>query len=212
MLEYAQRKNLTYQFTITPNSILGRETASIIDARIYGNVTRFISHSCNPCLSPFWFIRHSESSREFPQLGFVFNRDVVAGNEVKFLTTIPIECLFVVSIDYGEGYWNEIAVDCCCGSFGCRKPSSKTTYWTKESSDRAKTCENAEEKVNSRIVQEALLCRKRLELVRRGKSVEDAIRLLPTKRRPRKRTNVHPFHPEDRCPSPLTMPMIETLD
>lgn len=117
-----------------------------------------------------------------------------------------------MGIDYGDNYWDGIGINCCCGSFECRKPSGETTYWTQESSERAKACEEAEEQVASRMVQEALLCRKRLELVRKGKSVEEAILLLPTKRGSRKRAKARPFHPEDRCSSPLTMPIIETLD
>ena len=150
------------------------------------NASRFLNHSCNPCLSPFIFVRESVNSRQFPQLGFFFISDVVPGMEI--------------TIHYGENYWDNAAYDCSCGTSNCHKPSRSTTYRNMEDSDRVKAVHRKENKLNKRLVQEAKACKQRMEHLKQGKTMEQAMQLVPafhTKDKP-KRIKNYGFY--DRCP------------
>ncbi|KAL1138787.1 hypothetical protein AAG570_008849, partial [Ranatra chinensis] len=78
-----------------------------IDARRYGNITRFINHSCKPNLLPVRvFIGHHDL--HFPRIAFFANRDIPANEELGF--------------DYGEKFWiiKCKLFTCKCGTESCR--------------------------------------------------------------------------------------------
>ncbi|XP_012253973.2 histone-lysine N-methyltransferase EHMT1 isoform X2 [Athalia rosae] len=78
-----------------------------IDARRYGNLARFINHSCAPNLLPVRvFVEHQDL--HFPKIAFFANRDIDADEELGF--------------DYGEKFWiiKCKSFTCTCGAEACR--------------------------------------------------------------------------------------------
>nr|CAB3241457.1 histone-lysine N-methyltransferase EHMT1 [Phallusia mammillata] len=78
-----------------------------IDARSYGNVSRFINHLCEPNLIPIRvFVEHHDI--RFPRLAFFTTRDIKANEELGF--------------DYGERFWDVKCrqFTCHCGSANCK--------------------------------------------------------------------------------------------
>ncbi|XP_036142402.1 histone-lysine N-methyltransferase EHMT2 isoform X2 [Monomorium pharaonis] len=87
-----------------------------IDARRYGNIARFINHSCAPNLLPVRvFVEHQDL--HFPRIAFFANRDIEADEELGF--------------DYGEKFWiiKCKSFTCTCGAENCRY-SEKTIQVT----------------------------------------------------------------------------------
>ncbi|XP_015608564.1 histone-lysine N-methyltransferase EHMT2 isoform X2 [Cephus cinctus] len=87
-----------------------------IDARRYGNLARFINHSCAPNLLPVRvFVEHQDL--HFPRIAFFANRDIEADEELGF--------------DYGEKFWiiKCKSFTCTCGAENCRY-SEKTIQVT----------------------------------------------------------------------------------
>lgn len=87
-----------------------------IDARRYGNVARFINHSCAPNLLPVrLFVEHQDL--HFPRIAFFANRNIEADEELGF--------------DYGEKFWiiKCKSFTCTCGAETCRY-SKKTIQVT----------------------------------------------------------------------------------
>ncbi|XP_054271745.1 histone-lysine N-methyltransferase EHMT2-like isoform X2 [Macrosteles quadrilineatus] len=78
-----------------------------IDARKYGNIARFINHSCEPNLLPVRvFIDHQDL--HFPRIAFFANQDIQANDELAF--------------DYGEKFWiiKRNMFTCTCGAEKCK--------------------------------------------------------------------------------------------
>ncbi|XP_051167228.1 histone-lysine N-methyltransferase EHMT2 [Leptopilina boulardi] len=87
-----------------------------IDARRYGNVARFINHSCAPNLLPVrLFVEHQDL--HFPRIAFFANQNIEADEELGF--------------DYGEKFWiiKCKSFTCTCGAESCRY-SKKTIQAT----------------------------------------------------------------------------------
>nr|XP_026691629.1 histone-lysine N-methyltransferase EHMT1 [Ciona intestinalis] len=81
-----------------------------IDARNYGNVSRFINHLCEPNLIPIRvFVGHHDI--RFPILAYFTTREIQAGEELGF--------------DYGERFWDVKCrqFTCQCGSPVCKYSS-----------------------------------------------------------------------------------------
>nr|XP_018903035.1 PREDICTED: histone-lysine N-methyltransferase EHMT2 isoform X1 [Bemisia tabaci]XP_018903036.1 PREDICTED: histone-lysine N-methyltransferase EHMT2 isoform X1 [Bemisia tabaci] len=82
-----------------------------IDARRYGNIARFINHSCVPNLQPVRvFIGHQDL--RFPRIAFFANRDIQPYEELGF--------------DYGEKFWiiKYKSFTCTCKAKTCRYSTS----------------------------------------------------------------------------------------
>ncbi|XP_021380179.1 mucin-17-like isoform X2 [Mizuhopecten yessoensis] len=89
-----------------------------IDARRYGNISRFVNHLCEPNLIPVKvFVEHQDL--RFPRICFFSSRDIKADEELGF--------------DYGEKFWmiKWKQFTCACGSPKC-KYSSETIQKTLE--------------------------------------------------------------------------------
>ncbi|XP_066245089.1 histone-lysine N-methyltransferase EHMT1 isoform X1 [Euwallacea similis] len=85
-----------------------RETDSFcIDAKFYGNFSRFINHSCLPNLYPIKvFIDHHDL--RFPRIALFSKRDIAANEELSF--------------DYGDKFWLVKCklFTCHCGTEQCK--------------------------------------------------------------------------------------------
>ncbi|XP_039624673.1 histone-lysine N-methyltransferase EHMT2 isoform X2 [Polypterus senegalus] len=78
-----------------------------IDARYYGNISRFINHLCDPNIIPVRvFMLHQDL--RFPRIAFFSSRDIQAGQELGF--------------DYGDRFWDIKSkyFTCQCGSEKCK--------------------------------------------------------------------------------------------
>ncbi|XP_063216055.1 histone-lysine N-methyltransferase EHMT2 isoform X2 [Bacillus rossius redtenbacheri] len=78
-----------------------------IDARDYGNITRFINHMCLPNLTSVRvFVEHQDL--HFPRIALFANRDIEANEELGY--------------DYGEKFWiiKCKSFTCMCGDESCR--------------------------------------------------------------------------------------------
>uniref|UniRef100_A0A673VBS0 [histone H3]-lysine(9) N-methyltransferase n=1 Tax=Suricata suricatta TaxID=37032 RepID=A0A673VBS0_SURSU len=82
-----------------------------IDARFYGNVSRFINHHCEPNLVPVRVFMSHQDLR-FPRIAFFSTRLIEAGEQLGF--------------DYGERFWDIKGklFSCRCGSPKCRHSST----------------------------------------------------------------------------------------
>ncbi|KAM6399913.1 histone-lysine N-methyltransferase EHMT1 isoform 2-T2 [Rhynochetos jubatus] len=82
-----------------------------IDARFYGNVSRFINHLCEPNLIPVRVFMSHQDLR-FPRIAFFSTRHIEAGEEIGF--------------DYGDRFWDIKGkyFSCQCGSPKCKHSSS----------------------------------------------------------------------------------------
>ncbi|NXS99889.1 EHMT1 methyltransferase, partial [Jacana jacana] len=82
-----------------------------IDARFYGNISRFINHLCEPNLIPVRVFMSHQDLR-FPRIAFFSTRRIEAGEELGF--------------DYGDRFWDIKGkyFSCQCGSPKCKHSSS----------------------------------------------------------------------------------------
>ncbi|XP_072096794.1 histone-lysine N-methyltransferase EHMT1-like isoform X4 [Mobula birostris] len=78
-----------------------------IDARYYGNVSRFVNHLCEPNLIPVRVFMSHQDLR-FPRIAFFSSRDIKCGEELGF--------------DYGDRFWDIKSkyFTCQCGSEKCK--------------------------------------------------------------------------------------------
>uniref|UniRef100_A0A8C4Q5B4 Euchromatic histone-lysine N-methyltransferase 1a n=1 Tax=Eptatretus burgeri TaxID=7764 RepID=A0A8C4Q5B4_EPTBU len=78
-----------------------------IDARHYGNISRFINHLCEPNLIPVRVFMCHQDLR-FPRIAFFSSKHIASGEELGF--------------DYGERFWDIKSryFTCQCGSEKCK--------------------------------------------------------------------------------------------
>ncbi|KAI6214592.1 hypothetical protein M3Y94_00286600 [Aphelenchoides besseyi] len=157
LLGHERTNNVRYQYSIQNKG--DEESMPVIDAKLTSNISRFINHSCDPSLSPFIFVRSTKSSIRFPQIGFVANQDIIAGQEV--------------TISYGNGYWELSGMECYCGRTKCIKPSIETKFSNKAEFDRAELEEKEETSRNQQLVDEYRRCKQRMEMIKQGFTVKE---------------------------------------
>uniref|UniRef100_A0A8D0GIF1 [histone H3]-lysine(9) N-methyltransferase n=1 Tax=Sphenodon punctatus TaxID=8508 RepID=A0A8D0GIF1_SPHPU len=82
-----------------------------IDARFYGNISRFINHLCEPNLIPVRVFMSHQDLR-FPRIAFFSSRHIEAGEEIGF--------------DYGDRFWDIKGkyFSCQCSSPKCKHSSA----------------------------------------------------------------------------------------
>ncbi|KAJ7308066.1 hypothetical protein JRQ81_008571 [Phrynocephalus forsythii] len=100
-----------------------------IDARFYGNISRFINHFCEPNLIAVRVFMSHQDLR-FPRIAFFSSRNIQAGEEIGF--------------DYGERFWNIKGkyFSCLCGSLKCRHSSSALSLRLASPASSQETLEN----------------------------------------------------------------------
>ncbi|KAL0163022.1 hypothetical protein M9458_042418, partial [Cirrhinus mrigala] len=78
-----------------------------VDARFYGNISRFINHHCEPNLFPCRVFTSHQDLR-FPHIAFFACKNINAGDELGF--------------DYGDHFWDVKGklFSCQCGSSKCK--------------------------------------------------------------------------------------------
>ncbi|XP_054849660.1 histone-lysine N-methyltransferase EHMT1-like [Eublepharis macularius] len=108
--EAGQRQEDTYYFVVDMQT--GQECC--LDGRFYGNVGRFLNHSCQPNLVGV----QVAVGQEVPGIAFFSTRPIRAGEELGF--------------DYGDKFWEVKGEGCAClcGSPTCRYqvPRSAPSY------------------------------------------------------------------------------------
>eukprot|EP00698_Gefionella_okellyi_P023871 TRINITY_DN8276_c0_g1_i1.p1 TRINITY_DN8276_c0_g1~~TRINITY_DN8276_c0_g1_i1.p1 ORF type:complete len:922 (-),score=152.88 TRINITY_DN8276_c0_g1_i1:1619-4384(-) len=82
-----------------------------IDATVFGNVGRFLNHSCDPNVAPRRFFVHHRH-QIFPRIAFFSTRHIPAGTELNYDYGSPTQ----ISVDGGAGDW----MACNCGARNCR--------------------------------------------------------------------------------------------
>ncbi|XP_077457853.1 histone-lysine N-methyltransferase EHMT1a isoform X3 [Stigmatopora argus] len=101
--EANNRENDSFLFTLNDKV----DDVHCIDARLFGNIGRFINHLCEPnLLAVKVFTMHQDM--RFPRIAFFSNKTIKAGNQIGF--------------DYGDHYWmvKSKYMSCECGSPMCR--------------------------------------------------------------------------------------------
>ncbi|KAG8541865.1 hypothetical protein GDO81_006759 [Engystomops pustulosus] len=85
-----------------------------IDARFYGNISRFINHLCEPNLLPVRVFMSHQDLR-FPRIAFFSSRQIRAGEQIGF--------------DYGDRFWDikGKVFSCRCGSPKCKHSAMKVS-------------------------------------------------------------------------------------
>ena len=109
-VEREAKSGSSYLFEIT--SQIDRErvqttgtTAYVIDATRYGNVSRFINHSCSPNLSTRLVSVESKDC-QLAHIGLFANQDILMGEELAY--------------DYGQKLLPGDGCPCHCGAKNCR--------------------------------------------------------------------------------------------
>ncbi|CAK9299740.1 unnamed protein product [Gordionus sp. m RMFG-2023] len=84
-----------------------------IDARFYGNVSRFLNHNCQPNLSPVKIHSQDHQDLRFPRISFFATRDISPYEELGF--------------DYGEKFWviKYKNFTCKCDTPACKYSDAK---------------------------------------------------------------------------------------
>ncbi|XP_051532999.1 histone-lysine N-methyltransferase EHMT1 isoform X5 [Myxocyprinus asiaticus] len=97
------RENDSYLFSL--DSKVG--DMYCVDARFYGNISRFINHHCEPNLFPCRVFTSHQDLR-FPHIAFFASKNISAGDELGF--------------DYGDHFWDVKGkqFSCECGSSKCK--------------------------------------------------------------------------------------------
>uniref|UniRef100_A0A668SSS4 Euchromatic histone-lysine N-methyltransferase 1a n=1 Tax=Oreochromis aureus TaxID=47969 RepID=A0A668SSS4_OREAU len=118
--EADKRENDSFLFTL--DNKVG--DAHCIDARLFGNIGRFINHLCEPnLLAVRVFTMHQDL--RFPRIAFFSSRSIRTGDQIGF--------------DYGDHYWRVKSkyFGCQCGSNKCRHSVASLTYSWYSSSSQA---------------------------------------------------------------------------
>ncbi|ORX73880.1 SET domain-containing protein, partial [Linderina pennispora] len=75
--------DMTYLFDLDKEVPIGEQPEYTIDARRYGNVSRFFNHSCDPNLTAFAaYVTHLNPM--MTELAFFANCDIMPGKELTF--------------------------------------------------------------------------------------------------------------------------------
>uniref|UniRef100_A0A3Q2X9T8 Euchromatic histone-lysine N-methyltransferase 1a n=1 Tax=Hippocampus comes TaxID=109280 RepID=A0A3Q2X9T8_HIPCM len=107
------RENDSFLFTLNDKV----DDIHCIDARLFGNIGRFINHLCEPNLLPVKVFTMHQDLR-FPRIAFFSSRAIKAGDQIGF--------------DYGDHYWmvKSKYFSCECGSPKCRYDFGSLTSMT----------------------------------------------------------------------------------
>uniref|UniRef100_A0A1A8BIE8 Euchromatic histone-lysine N-methyltransferase 1a n=3 Tax=Nothobranchius kadleci TaxID=1051664 RepID=A0A1A8BIE8_NOTKA len=106
--EADRRENDSFLFTL--DNKVGE--VHCIDARLFGNIGRFINHLCEPNLMVVRVFTMHQDLR-FPKIAFFSSKPIKAGDQI--------------GIDYGENYWRVKSkyLSCQCGSVKCQHAAAR---------------------------------------------------------------------------------------
>ncbi|XP_077417801.1 histone-lysine N-methyltransferase EHMT1-like isoform X5 [Vanacampus margaritifer] len=107
------RENDSFLFTLNDKV----DDIHCIDARLFGNIGRFINHLCEPNLLAVKIFTMHQDLR-FPRIAFFSSRTIKAGDQIGF--------------DYGDHYWmvKSRYLSCKCSSPKCRYHFGRQTSMT----------------------------------------------------------------------------------
>lgn len=77
------RSNHAYLFDLDIDCEYGEESAFTVDARFFGNASRFINHSCEPNLRVMAVMAECKDTR-LHRIAFFASRDIAAGEQLTF--------------------------------------------------------------------------------------------------------------------------------
>uniref|UniRef100_A0A671Y5F6 Euchromatic histone-lysine N-methyltransferase 1b n=1 Tax=Sparus aurata TaxID=8175 RepID=A0A671Y5F6_SPAAU len=105
--EAEMRQNDAYLFSLDDKP----QDLYCIDARFYGNISRFLNHMCDPNLFACRVFTTHQDLR-FPHIAFFASESIMAGEELGF--------------DYGDHFWEVKSklFSCECGSSKCKYSSA----------------------------------------------------------------------------------------
>ncbi|XP_076614216.1 histone-lysine N-methyltransferase EHMT1 isoform X1 [Chaetodon auriga] len=105
--EAEMRQNDAYLFSLDDKP----QDLYCIDARFYGNISRFLNHMCEPNLFACRVFTTHQDLR-FPHIAFFASENIAAGEELGF--------------DYGDHFWEVKSklFSCECGSSKCKYSSA----------------------------------------------------------------------------------------
>uniref|UniRef100_G3Q1W8 Euchromatic histone-lysine N-methyltransferase 1b n=1 Tax=Gasterosteus aculeatus aculeatus TaxID=481459 RepID=G3Q1W8_GASAC len=105
--EAEMRQNDTYLFSLDDKP----QDLYCIDARFYGNISRFLNHMCEPNLFACRVFTTHQDLR-FPHIAFFASENIKAGEELGF--------------NYGDHFWEvkSKSFSCECGSSKCKYSSA----------------------------------------------------------------------------------------
>ncbi|XP_041815953.1 histone-lysine N-methyltransferase EHMT1 isoform X2 [Chelmon rostratus] len=105
--EAEMRQNDAYLFSLDDKP----QDLYCIDARFYGNISRFLNHMCEPNLFACRVFTTHQDLR-FPHIAFFASENIMAGEELGF--------------DYGDHFWEVKSklFSCECGSSKCKYSSA----------------------------------------------------------------------------------------
>ncbi|XP_051907028.1 histone-lysine N-methyltransferase EHMT1-like isoform X2 [Hippocampus zosterae] len=108
--EAEMRQNDAYLFSLDDKP----QDLYCIDARFYGNISRFLNHMCEPNLFACRVFTTHQDLR-FPHIAFFASENIKAGEELGF--------------NYGDHFWEvkSKAFSCECGSSKCKYSSAAMT-------------------------------------------------------------------------------------
>lgn len=91
----------------------------VVDCRDHGNIARFLNHSCEPNLAPYFVLSGSYNVNQ-PYVAFFADKDIEENTELTFC--------------YPEQYWWKQCkplppVKCCCKSSHCRRLVAGRLEW-----------------------------------------------------------------------------------
>ncbi|XP_057675316.1 histone-lysine N-methyltransferase EHMT1 isoform X2 [Corythoichthys intestinalis] len=109
--EAEMRQNDSYLFSLDDKQ---PQDLYCIDARFYGNISRFLNHMCEPNLFACRVFTTHQDLR-FPHIAFFASENIKAGEELGF--------------NYGDHFWEvkSKAFSCECGSSKCKYSSAAMT-------------------------------------------------------------------------------------
>ncbi|KAG4068848.1 hypothetical protein HA402_004996 [Bradysia odoriphaga] len=113
-LALKENSHLTYLFDLSYE--IGTSCNYVVDGEKFGNMSRFINHSCTPNMEVFMFWVDN-TDKKMPRVAFFSRKNIASGEELTFDYRMSGPGTFHTS----ESDTSVIKVPCKCNSANCRK-------------------------------------------------------------------------------------------
>jgi hypothetical protein len=153
-----------------------------IDATTRGSIFRFMNHSCN-------------SNTMFMQ-----GRCGLHNRIIYVITTEDIQKDEEITVDYGDGWWENMEMPCVCGSKNCIKPPTDV-----DKSGKPEIQPKKEKRGIARVI-------KRGKPAKNKQILRKSTTLLPETRDSSRREQVSPLRPDSPTTRQSTALLLETQD